>query len=252
MAKRFDPDKLSQRLAPFGFALNLPEVKKGGISFVRPSTVERLYEHVLISTRGVACAEAVISGATFASCHTCVSEKDDRFRAFLSEGTWYQTSALETWAAAQASQNRLVENADAYCKAMAAEKGPPLCQRLLAVFMAANSYVQRFGDMFAILDREAVFISEASPEEQAEVERLATLARSMLYLNSEDARLASIALVRFGKEVEDSASPFRSKLPQRDAGLAARLILLADHIRAKRLEYEMVGGLHRCRYGPAR
>jgi hypothetical protein len=176
MAKRFNPNKLLQQLAPLGFALNLPETHKGGISFVRPSTVERLYEHVLIHTGRVAYAEAVISGATFTSCHPCVSEKDSHFRAFLSEGIWYQTSALETWAAAQAWQKRLVENADAYCKVMAAEKGPLLCQRLLPVFTVVDSYVQRFGDVFAILDREAEFVSEVSPKEQAEVERLATLA----------------------------------------------------------------------------
>lgn len=245
MAKRFDPDKLSHRLAPFGFALNLPETHKDGISFVRPSTVGRLYEHVLIRTGRVAYAEAVISAATFTSCHACVSENDERFRAFLAGGTWYRTSALETGAAAQAWQKRLVENADAYCKAMAAEKGPLLGQRLLPVFMALDLYIQRFGDAFAILDREAAFFSEGSPEEQAEVDRLASLACSMLYLNSEDATLASIVLVRFGDQVEGSASPFGSKVPQRDAGLAARLILLADHVRAMRLEYEKAGGLHR-------
>jgi len=245
MAKRFDPDRLSQRLAPFGFALNLPETHKAGISFIRPSTVARLHEHILIRTGKVAYAEAVISGATFTSCHPCVSETDERFRAFLSDGAWYRTSALESWAAAHSWQQRLVENADAYCKAMAAERGPQLAQRLLTVFTAVDSYIQRFGDLLAIFDREAAFVSEVSPEEQAEIERLATLARSMLYLSSEDGRLASFALVRFGKEVEGSTSLFESKVPHRDAGLAARLVLLTDHVRAMRLEYEMVGGLHR-------
>jgi hypothetical protein len=245
MARRFDPDKLSQRLAPFGFALNLPETHKGGISFVRPSTVERLYEHVLIRAGRVAYVEAVISGATFTSCHACVSETDERFRTLLSEGTWYRTSALDTWAAAHAWQKRLVENADTYCQAMAAEKGPLLSQRLQPVFTAVDSYIQRFGDVFAILDREAAFVSEASSEERRVFERLASLAHSMLYLNSEDATLASIALVRFGEEVEDAPCPFRDKVPHRDAGLAARLILLADLVRAKRIEYEMAGGLLR-------
>jgi hypothetical protein len=245
MAKRFDPEKLSQSLAPFGFTFNLPETHKAGISFVRPSIVSRLHEHILIRAGKVAYAEAVISGATFASCHPCVSETDERLRAFLSDGASYRTSALETWAAARSWQQRLVENADAYCKAMAAERGPQLAQRLLPVFAAVGSYVQRFGDLLAIFDREAAFVSEALPEEQAEVDRLSDLARSMLYLNSEDARLASIALVRFGKEVEGSASRFTAKVPQRDAGLAQRLVLLTDHVRKKRLEYEMVGGLYR-------
>lgn len=245
MAKRFDPDKLSQRLAPFGFALNLPETQKGGISFIRLSTVARLHEHILISTGRVAYAEAVISGATFTNCPECVSETDERLRTFLSDGVWYRTSALETWDAAQSWQQRLVENADAYCRVMAAERGPKLARRLQPVFAAVDSYVQRFGDLLAIFDREAAFVSKVSPEEGAEVDRIANLARSILYLNSEDGRLASIALVRFGKEVEGFASPFRSKVPHRDTGLAARLVLLTDHVRAKRLEYERVGGIRR-------
>lgn len=245
MAKRFDPHNLSQSLAPFGFALNLPETHKDGISFIRPSNAARLHEHILIRMGRVAYAEAVISGATFTSCHPSVSEMDERFRTFLSDGAWYRTSAFETWAAAQSWLQRLVENADAYCKTMAAERGPQLAQRLLPVFTAVDSYVQRFGDLLAIFDSEAAFVSEASADERAEVDHLAKLARSMLYLNSEDARLASIALVRFGEEVEGSTTPFRSKVPHRDAGLAGRLVLLTDHVRAKRLEYEMVGGLHR-------
>src|SRR5262245_59100494 len=114
MAKRFDPDKLSDLLAPLGFVLNLPEGMKDGISFVRPSAVEHLYEHVLVRAGKVAYAEAVLSAATFTSCHACVSEADDRFRAFLSQGSSYQTTRLETRVAAQAWQRLVVEHADTY------------------------------------------------------------------------------------------------------------------------------------------
>jgi hypothetical protein len=96
MAKGFDPDKPSQCLAPFGFALNLPEVMKGGISFVRPSRVERLYEHILIRTGRPTYVEAVISGASFTGCHDCVSERDNRLRAFLSGDSQFGTSLLST------------------------------------------------------------------------------------------------------------------------------------------------------------
>jgi hypothetical protein len=187
----------------------------------------------------------VISGASFTSCHACVSERDDRLRAFLSKNSEFGTSLLSTSAEAKAWQKRLVENADAYCKLMAADKGPPLARRLQPIFTAVDLYVQGLGDMFAILDREFAFVSEASAEEQAEVDRLATNAHQWLYLNSEDAKLASIALVRFGSEVEGSASPFQDKLPRRNEGLAARLILLADYVRAQRIEYDMAGGLRR-------
>jgi hypothetical protein len=237
MAKRFDPDKLSQRLAPFGFTLNLPEVMKGGISFVRPSSVERLYEHILIRTGRPTYAEAVISAASFTSCHNCVSERDNRLRAFLSGESEFGTSLLRTSAEAKAWQKQLVENADVYCKRMASDKGPLLFQRLAPVFAAIDSYIQRLGDFFAILDREFAFLSEASREEQGQMDRLADNARQWLYLNSEDAKLASLALVRFGSKVEGNASPFQDKIPRQDGDLASRLILLGDYVRAQRVEY---------------
>lgn len=245
MAKRFDPDKLSQRLAPLGFALNLPESHKGGISFVRSSGVKRLYEHVLIRTGTPTYAEAVISGASFTSCHECVSERDNRLRAFLSADSEFGTTLLRTPAEAKAWQKRLVENSDAYCKSMASDKGPLLIQRLAPIFTAVDSYVQRLGDFFAILDREFAFVSKISAAEQAAVGRMATNARQWLYVNSKDAKLASLALVRFGTEVEGRSSPFQNSHPRRDDGLAARLIILADYVRAMRLEYNTVGGLSR-------
>jgi hypothetical protein len=234
--KRFNPDKLAQHLEPYGFSLNLPEVMKGGISFVRRSSVKRLYEHVLIRTGKPTYAEAVISGASFTSCHPCVSERDHRFRAFLSGDADVETSLLLK--SARTFQQRLVENADQYCKSMAADKGPVLVQRILPVFKAVNSYAKALGDIFAILDREFAFVSEGSPDEQAQVDRLATFACRWWYLNSEDAKLASIALVRFGSQVEGSPSPFQNINRHRDSDLAARLILLTDYVRAKRLEYE--------------
>lgn len=245
MAKHFEPDKLLQCLAPFGFVFNLPEVMKGGISFVRPSSVNRLYEHVLIRTGSLTYAEAVISGASFTSCHNCISERDNCLRAFLSGGSDFGTAPFSTSAEVKEWQKRLVENADAYCKLIASKRGPLLFQRLASVFAAVDSYCQRLGDFFAILDREFAFMSEASLAEQAEVNRLATNAHQCLYLNSEDARLATLALVRFGSEVEGGASPFHKKIPHRDGGLASRLILLADYVRAMRLEYIMAGGLNR-------
>jgi hypothetical protein len=254
VGKRFDSDRLSQRLAPHGFAHNLPQLIKGGvpqevlkgrISFVRRSSVERFYEHVHIQAGKVAWAEAVISAASFTSCHPCVSEHDGRLRAFLSGDSQFQTTRLATWAEAKAWQERLVENADSYCKRLAAGKGPVLTRRLEPVFAAVDLYVRALGDIFAVFDREFGFLAETQSEEQTEVNRLASLARSMLYLNYEDATLASLTMVRFGAEVEQCASPFQEKAPHRDAGLAARLVLLTDYIRAKRLEYEAAGGLCR-------
>src|SRR5262249_61004041 len=124
MGRRFDPDKLTKLLAPYGFALNLPEAMKNGISFVRPSGYENLFEHVLIRPGEVAYAEAVISAATFTSCHPCVSERDNRFRAFLSGNSKFQNSRIYTSLAARAWQKRLVDNASGFCKADAMDFGP--------------------------------------------------------------------------------------------------------------------------------
>ncbi len=243
--KSFEADRLAKLLAPWRFVLNLPETKKGGISFVRSSSVERLYEHILISPGKTAYAEAVLSGASFTSCHACVSEKDNRFRAFLSEDSTYQTSMLTTWADANAWQAKLVENADAYCSLMASDSGPVLSRRLAPVFNSVRGYERALGDIFAIFDREFAYVTGGPSDEQAEVNRLANLASSMLWLNSEDAKLASVALVRFGSEVEQHSSPFRDKLPHRDDGLAARLILLADYVRTSRLDYGVANGMSR-------
>lgn len=243
--KRFDPSWLARHLEPYRFVLNLPEVHKDGISFVRPSSVEHLFEHVLIRTGRVAYSEAVISAASFTSCKACISERDDRFRSFLSGDSMPRTSRLSTWADARAWQKRLIENADVYCNQMAVAKGPVLARRLEPVLGRVDSYKQALGDMLAIFDREFAFVSEGAPAEQATVEQLATLARSMLYLNQEDATLASVALVRFGEQVEGKASPFQGKRPHSDYDLAVRLILLTDYVQAKRLEYNRAGGLWR-------
>lgn len=245
MSKRFDTDKLEQLMAPHGFVLNLPEVMKNGISFVRTSRVERLYEHILIRPGKLAYAEAVISAATFTRCHRCVSENYDGFRAFLSENSQFQTTAIHSSAAAKAWQKRLVDNADAYCSKAATTIGPALIKRLQPVFATVDSFIQKLGDIFEILDREFAFVAEASAEEKSKIDRLAYLANSRLSLNSEDAKLASLVVVRFGTEVEEHTSPFLGKVPHQDGDFGAHLILLVDHIRKKRLEYDAVGGLHR-------
>lgn len=243
MANRFNPQKLSRQLAPFGFTLNLPEAMKGGISFVRPSSVERLFEHVLICAGKIVWAEAVVSAATYTTCNKSVSEEDRRFRLLLAPD-WPHTTSLETRDTAQPWLRQLIDNADTYCKQMAAEIGPALAARLQPVFKAVDSYTQKLGDIFAILDREFAFVSEISPDERAEFNRLTSIAQRYLWLNANDSEVASIALVRFGNEVEECESTSLDKVHQGD-GLTARLILLADYVRAKRLAYEKLGGLRR-------
>jgi hypothetical protein len=245
MEKRLDPDKLERLLAPHGFVLNLPEATKNGVSFVRPSALESLYEHILIRPGEVTYAEAVISAATFTSCHACVSERDNRFRAFLSGNSPFLTSSIYSSAAARTWQSRLVENADAYCTAATMDIGPKLTERLQPVVNAVSAYVQKLGDIFAILDREFAFVAEASAEEKLEIDRLQYLASSWLYLNAEDAKVASLAIVRFGPEIERHLCPFQGKTPRKDDDFGARLILLVDYVRKKRLEYEVGGGSYR-------
>lgn len=243
--KRFDPEKLAHRLAPHRFVLNLPEVMKDGISFVRPSLFPRLYEHLRIHAANPVYAETVISAASLCSCHPCVSEQDNRLRELLSGHSWPNASRISTLAAAKAWQKLLVENADVFCTLAASTKGPELIQLLQPVFKAVESYIQRLGDIFSVFDKEFAFVNQTSSDKQTEIDWLATQAHNMLYLNSEDAKLVSLALVRFGTEVEEEDNPFHGKLPRSNDGLGARFILLADHVRRKRTEYENVGGLCR-------
>jgi hypothetical protein len=242
---RFNPEKLAKLLQPHGFLLNLPEAMKHGISFIRPSSAERLYDHILINASNPVYAETVISAASSTSCRECVSQRDNRLRAFLAPGAPYHNSWVHTAAEAKSWQKRLVENADAFCVAAATAKGPLLTQRLQPVFNAVDAYMQRLGNLFEILDREFAFFSEAAPDERSQAEQLARLAHEMLWLDSEDSKLASLALIRFGTEVEGRDSPFHGKVPHRDSGLATRLILLADYIRRKRADYADAGGLYR-------
>src|SRR5262249_27749945 len=61
----------------------------------------------------------------------------------------------------------------------------------------------------------------ARSKEHQEVDRLATPARRMLYLNSEDAKLAGLALVRYGTDVVRHArrfSPIAAEWPPRGDG----------------------------------
>jgi hypothetical protein len=237
--KRFDPDRLAQRLAPHGFVLNLPETMKGGISFVRPSKIDRLYDHLLIRAGTSAFVDTAISAATFTSCHKVVSEEHYGLRSLLSGDSELKrryphmaASHLATWAEARAWQKKLIENADVYCNMLAAEKGLILIERLRDVFRAVDSYVTAMGKLSDIFSREFAYVSAGTSKEKIEVSRLADQGRSMYYLDLDDARLASAALLRFGPSVEDRA--FQGVKPHRDAGLAARLILLADYIRRYR------------------
>jgi hypothetical protein len=149
----------------------------------------------------------------------------------------FNVSSMSTRLEAKKWLSRLVEVASNVCPSVASERGPALVQRLQPVFDKVDQYAERLGDLSTIFDREFAFVSAVSVVELPEIERLARLARSMLYLNSDDAKLASLALIRFGDEVEGRALPFRDTTPQRDEGLAARLILLSDLIRGKRLEF---------------
>lgn len=249
--KKLNSERLTRFLAPAGF-FEPARGTQGGISFVRESSVERMYEHVLISAEGSVYAETAVSAATFTSCHACVSERDTRLRSLLADNSPFQTSLIRTSAEARLWEKRLIENADTFCGLTATEKGPLLAERLRPILAAVDQYVAHLGNVFAILDREFAFLNATSSEEQLETERIASLARSiaslarsMLYLNLDDARLASLAVVRFGREVEEHERPFRDAVPHRDAGLAARLILLTDFIARQRDEYAGAGGLRR-------
>jgi hypothetical protein len=230
-------DKIGKRLAPHGFQLNLPEAKKNGISFIRPSSVSRLYEHILISAENPVYAEVVISASWRTTCHACVSELDNRFRAMLSGDSEFQTTWISVSAESKDWQRQLIENADAYCVAAAAALSPVLSERLSHVFNVVDRYTTRLGDVFAVLDREFAFFNEADHQERSEAERMAILAHQMYHLDLDDSKLASLVLIRFGDKVEGSEKPFHGRVPHRDVELTRRLILLSDFFQMKRNEF---------------
>ncbi|HVW02888.1 MAG TPA: hypothetical protein VHB77_21190 [Planctomycetaceae bacterium] len=239
-SRRLNADRLTRQLSSQGFSLNLPEVMKGGISYVRPSSVERLYEHVLIRTGTAVYAETVLSAATFTSCHAAVSERDPRLRALLAGNSEFGTSRLETAAEVRDWQQRLIDHADAFCRSMSSELGPVLIDRLAPAFEALDRYVEAVGDMRTIFAREFAFTNDGTERELAEADRLATQGWQMLYLDLADAKIAGMALARFGTEVEGGANPFDSATPRRDPALSARLVLLTDYVgRMRKLEFSL-------------
>lgn len=160
----FDPETIAKRFEPDGFSLNLPECHQHGISLIRPSFIGRLYEHVLIRAGNPVYADIAISAASFTSCHSCVSERDDSLRSFLAEDSQFQASLIKKPGEAKAWITRLVENAVPYCVAAAASRGPQLIRGLHPVFEAVNAYAGCFGDMFEILDREFTFSANHYPK----------------------------------------------------------------------------------------
>lgn len=247
MAKRLSANSLQTKLKPLGFIHNLPEVLKGGISFVRLSSVERLYEHLRISPGISTSVDLVISAASFTSCHRCVSEKDDRFRLFLSKGDWTGTVRIETASDVKEWQPLLIENVQEYCERLADDSGVSLAARLQPTFSAVDRYVHRFGDLFEVFDREYAFSNEGSTDETSTIEWLSIEANRWLYLASNDAKLASTALVRWSRELEEQDLCVREKLLCDNAELSTRLILIVDYIRNQRDRYEAAGESFLCR-----
>jgi hypothetical protein len=231
---RLNRDRLTRLMTAEGFALNLPEALKGGISFIRESSEPRLYEHIRVAPSPGAYADLILSAATYASCHRPVSEVDDRLRTFLTDNNWYRAADLTTANEATEWVDRLAANASSFARTSSMERGPLLAQRLQSVFDAVDRCTRSLGDLFSIFDREFAFLTEATNVEHAETERLARFGWRNLYLNSEDAELASSLLVRFADKSVGQE-------------LTAKLILLTDYIRKQRCEYGHVGGLGRQR-----
>ena len=231
----FKTDKLAKQLEPYRFQLNLPETRKGGISFVRRSSVERLFEHLLISATNPAYAEVVISASSFTICHSSVSERDSRLRALLSDGCEFRTTTLNNSFEAQQWLQKLIDKADEYCTLASVDCGPLLVSRLHPFFESVDAYVDRLDDIYSIFDHEHAFLLEASAEEQHEIDRLATHSYNMLYLDLDDSKLAALILSRYSYEVDGCS--YLDKVPHRDTGLAARLVLLAEFVSRRRMEY---------------
>jgi len=138
-------DRLSGILNPQGFWLQHADFDTKDFTFVRQSTIPRLYEHLnvrggLVGRRlGQIKDEAVrattaISGSTGHSHDRCVSEEDNALLYALETNKERHYTLVRTRAEAKVWENRLAQAADFHCRATAQSKGPLLRERLQPVF----------------------------------------------------------------------------------------------------------------------
>ena len=234
------PGRLSAILDRQGFWLRNADFVTKSITFVRQSTIPRLYEHLNVCGQGkegeAVYATTAISGSTGHSQDRCVSEEDHTLLYTLETNKERHWTLVRTQAEAKVWENRLAQAADFHCRATAQSKGPLLRERLQPAFSAVDRYIVKLGNVNDIFDAEFRYFQEAPALQRRQAERLAFLVGSVGD-SWEDVELACLVLFLFAHDVEGGEDAFRGKTFYDDPILRVRVYLLIDFIREKRKMY---------------
>jgi hypothetical protein len=234
------PDRLSVLLTPQGFWLRDVNPVTKSVSFVRPSDIPRLYEHLNVHGQGkfgeALYATTAISGSMNHSGDECVSEQDSTLLYVLETDKERHWTLVRTKDEAEAWEKTLAQHADFQCRATAHAKGPSLRERLQPAFDAVDRYILKFGNIYDVFASEFRYFRNAPAEPRREAERLASLIGN-IGESSEDLQLACLVLFLFASEVEGGANAFSGKKWHEDSSLRVRVCLLADFVREKRKSY---------------
>jgi hypothetical protein len=230
-------DRLAARLAPYSFWLRDNGIATHTISFVRPSTIPRLFEHVNVYSQGkkgeAVYATTVVSGSTNCLSDECISERDLTLLYKLETDKERHWTLMRDKREAEIWEERLAQVADSQCRVTSESKGPALRERLEPAFAAVDRYVMKIGNLHDIFALEYRYFQDAPAEKRIEAERLASLIGD-IFESREDVELACLVVLMFASEVESRADAFLGTKWHEDADFRARIYLLIDIIREQR------------------
>jgi hypothetical protein len=240
------PVRLSELLKPQGFRLSAADARTKDISFVRESSIPRLFEHIVIAGQGklgeVVYAKTAVSGSTGHSHDECVSAIDRALVDVMETDKARHWTLLRTDEEAKAWETKLARHADAYCRATTRAKGPSLHERLQPTFDAVDAYLRAVGDVFAVFDSEFRYLTSVPQEHKDEVDRYASLIGN-IGEEAEDVLLACDVLFRHAPEIEGSMRTIREKKWHKNPAIRARVFLLTDFFREQRKLYIAAQGV---------
>ena len=237
--------RLVKETGSMGFLPIEPDFLKNGLSLYRPSAVEPLYEHILVSLQSAVQARSFISASPHPCSFPIISIGDNDFRDFMSPETWYHQTILSNRDEARTWENKFLKHVSLYSAAAATKLGPGLLEQLTPIFNIVGKYLQHSGDLFQIFDREFAFMNELTSEDQEVATRMSTQASQIVYRRCENAALACHLLLRYSIEVEGHRDELMDPKFFKNGQVTARVHLLTDAIAAKRREYRAAGGLCR-------
>ena len=223
---------LSGPLAQFGFAPGLLTPADGDLTFVRPGPDSDLYESVIVGRQGKR-REAVYASVgvsvTWAVMYKTMGHVAHLLE--LGEDKERHWTIIEDDSKAREWARRLIEVAPARCAIWGQEKGPVLLETTTEARKAVSKYLARLDLATGSQSLLARFRRTASPEVNAEVDRLAlSLGGGLGAPETEDAHyLAYFAILLFSSDV-DPGRKFFGQVPVKDEEFMKRIHILADRI----------------------